>query len=150
MGELSMALAVGAIVAVILYLQIQKLTAKIDEQASKFGEEASEFGVDDSVARLSHISSFCEAVESEISALQALARDDEYCLPNKADELREYLALCAKKLVFLSTTHSNSQRLNEQIASMLMQLDDKIRECVKDGENEADALRDRLANKFKG
>lgn len=146
MSEIALYLLLAAGAGVFLYYNINKLTTKLDIEAA-FGDsdEPSKALMNDELAKYRRL---CDSIDDELRKIRQNSKSDGYAVDGKLDELLQKLSLASKKLVYLQSTHQNVNRLNQQIAQLLFELDKTLRECLSDGDRVADELRQRLGAAF--
>lgn len=137
-----------AIVAVMLYMQIQKFTNNIDENAvtdRQNDQKALNFDKNQKYKL------FCQAIDGELRELKnVILYDSELKNENFKDKFLENLSDMSKKLTFIETMNSNkdAQKWENELFTLLDRLNTLIQNNLKNGDKIADELRERLQNTF--
>ncbi|MGP1484551.1 MAG: hypothetical protein ACTTJC_00380 [Campylobacter sp.] len=137
-----------AIVAVMLYMQIQKFTNNIDENAvtdRQNDQKALNFDKNQKYKL------FCQAIDGELRELKnVILYDSELKNENFKDKFLENLSDMSKKLTFIETMNSNkdAQKWENELFTLLDRLNTLIQDNLKNGDKIADELRERLQNTF--
>ena len=148
MDVFSQSFIIIIIVAVVLYIQIQKLTKNIDINILNQPEDQN-LPV---VTQAQKYKNFCGAIDKELREIKNIVLyDDELKDENFKDEFLENLSNISKKLTFIETMNSNKNvsKWENELFSLLNNLNSLIEENLKNGEKIADELRGRLQKEFK-
>lgn len=138
-------------VAVVLYMQIQRLTKSIDEKQAV--EQNSTKKASSNASLSAKYGEFCEAINSELRELKNIAlyddglKDEEF-----KDKFLESLSDLSKKLAFIETMNSNknSEKWESELFALLNKLNDLVERNLKNGEKIADEIKNRLEARYKG
>lgn len=124
-------ITIAAIASIIMYIQIKKLTKKIDSNPND----------------ISVYINFCDAISRELTALKSnFLNEDSLNLISKS-EFDEKIDDFIKELEFIKTMNANRQDSSvweNALFTFLDKIDKFISENTKNGEKNADELRNRL------
>nr|WP_314903655.1 hypothetical protein [uncultured Campylobacter sp.] len=147
MSSIAFYAVICVIAALVLYVQIQKTTRKIDENgtlANNSPEAARQISVQ-------KYKDFCEIINGELRELKMKALYDD-ALKNEdlKEKFLESLSEMSKKLTFIETmnTARNPDKWESELFEVLSRLDDLVTENFKDGERAGDEIRQRLGAEF--
>ncbi|QKG29429.1 hypothetical protein [Campylobacter sp. RM16187] len=147
MDTFSMMIVVSLAVAIILYMQIQKITKNIDQNGTL---------ANNSPENLRQISvqkykEFCELINNELRELKNMALYDDMLKDAELkDGFLQSLSEMSKKLAFIETmnTARNPDKWESELFEVLTRLDELVEANFKDGERVSDEIRDRLGAEF--
>ena len=142
MDQFLPAIFISAVVAIILYKQINHISQKLDSESDE--------GFDKYASFSSHIQEYIRDIKKDIS------KNDEdriFKLKDEAklDEALEKLSDFLRKLVFFETLMAkkkSKQEIEADLAQILFDLDAFVREYIKDGEVIAEKMREDLQSRF--
>jgi thioester dehydrase family protein len=138
-------------VAVVLYMQIQRLTKSIDEKQAVEQNSTKKATSDTGIS--AKYGEFCEAINSELRELKNIALYDDGLKDEELkDKFLENLSDLSKKLAFIETMNSNksSEKWESELFALLNKLNDLVERNLKDGEKIADEIKNRLEARYKG
>ncbi len=137
------AIFISAIIAFIMYKQIQQVAKRLDVDGEKNNfEKYASFSA--------HIQEYIRDIKKDINSSdenRIFKLQDE----NKLDEASEKLSDFLRKLVFFETLMAkkkSKQEIEADLAQILFDLDRFVREYIKDGEIIAEKMREDLQNRF--
>lgn len=147
MDIFTMTIIVSLAVVAIIYMQIQKITQKIDESG---------LTANNSPENLKRISAekykkFCDLINNELRELKNMALYDDMLKDAESkDKFLESLSEMSKKLTFIETmnTARDSDKWESELFEVLSKLDELVEANFKDGKRVSDEIRDRLGAEF--
>lgn len=129
---------IAALAFFVLYLSVNKLTKKIDEEGEAF-----------LMPSLSY-DGFCDAIIEELDILIDLINKDKIESKNKANSLEE-LDNFKRQLKYTKSINisKGTESWQEALTKYLLKIDDFLKTNLNKGEEIADLLRNNLGEKFK-
>lgn len=126
-----------------LFYAIKKLTEQIDLQESEVLEKP----------KADIYPEFCDFIASQIESLKELVNSDKLELTKAEDKdlLLEKLSDLNRKLTFIQTMNlskKNDEIWQKELFSFLKELENALLTHLKEGEQEADKLREKLMHEF--
>ncbi|ASM34305.1 thioester dehydrase family protein [Campylobacter sputorum subsp. bubulus] len=134
--NLGLMITIAAMVAIVMYIQINKLTKKIDEDPN-----------DTSV-----YNKFCEAINNELMGFKEQFLNDESLNLISKSEFDSKIDDFIKELKFIQTMNANrkdSKIWENSLFTFLDKIDKFINTNTKNGEENADRLRNNLMLTYK-
>ncbi|ASM37655.1 MAG: hypothetical protein SPI03_08385 [Campylobacter sputorum] len=134
--NLGLMITIAAMVAIVMYIQINKLTKKIDEDPND----------------TSMYNKFCEAINNELMGFKEQFLNDESLNLISKSEFDSKIDDFIKELKFIQTMNANrkdSKIWENSLFTFLDKIDKFINTNTKNGEENADRLRNNLMLTYK-
>lgn len=134
--NLALMITIALAVAIVMYIQINKLTQKIDSNPNNM---------------LSY-GNFCDAICNELASLKETFLDNESLNLITKKQFDEKIDDFIKEIKFIQTMNANRQNSEiweNSLFNFLDKVDKFISENTKNGQENADELRDKLMISYK-
>lgn len=143
---------IAVVAGVLLYLQIQKFTKRLDEEEAEFGAPRSQIGALTLQNSSEKYQKFCDSIDAHLRELKQHALYDK-ALKNEdtQEKFLEELSNISKKLTFVQTMNANTKdsgKWESELMEILGRIERLVDENFKEPKETNDKIRESLKEEF--
>ncbi len=152
MNQMEIYIIIAVVAGVLLYLQIQKFTKRLDEEEAEFGAPRSQIGALTLQNSSEKYQKFCDSIDAQLRELKQHALYDK-ALKNEdtQEKFLEELSNISKKLTFVQTMNANtkdSSKWESELMEILSRIERLVDENFKEPKETNDKIRESLKEEF--
>ncbi|WP_169783910.1 hypothetical protein [Campylobacter curvus] len=152
MNQMEIYIIIAVVAGVLLYLQIQKFTKRLDEEEAGFGAPRSQISALTLQNSSEKYQKFCDSIDAQLRELKQYALYDK-ALKNEdtQEKFLEELSNISKKLTFVQTMNANTKdsgKWESELMEILSRIERLIDENFKEPKETNDKIRESLKEEF--
>ena len=152
MNRMEIYIIIAVVAGVLLYLQIQKFTKRLDEEEAGFGAPRSQISALTLQNSSEKYQKFCDSIDAQLRELKQYALYDK-ALKNEdtQEKFLEELSNISKKLTFVQTMNANTKdsgKWESELMEILSRIERLIDENFKEPKETNDKIRESLKEEF--
>ena len=152
MNQIEIYIIIAVVAGVLLYLQIQKFTKRLDEEEAEFGAPRSQISALTLQNSSEKYQKFCDSIDAQLRELKQHALYDK-ALKNEdtQEKFLEELSNISKKLTFVQTMNANTKdsgKWESELMEILSRIERLVDENFKEPKETNDKIRESLKEEF--